>query len=52
MLWGDGATWITGQAQLQFGTQGQYLVDFYYLSAAADALAPKDKPHLMEEKKA
>jgi hypothetical protein len=52
---GDGATWITDQAQLQFGTQGQYLVDFYhlcdYLSAAADALAPQDKPAWMEEKK-
>jgi hypothetical protein len=52
---GDGATWITDQAQLPFGTQGQYLVDFYhlgdYLSAAADALAPKDKPAWREEKK-
>jgi len=51
---GDGATWITDQAQLPFGTQGQYLVDFYhlgdYLSAAADALAPKDKPAWREEK--
>ena len=51
---GDGAKWITDQAQLPFGTQGQYLVDFYhlgdYLSAAADALAPKDKPAWREEK--
>jgi hypothetical protein len=52
---GDGATWITEQAQLPFGTQGHYLVDFYhlgdYLSAAADALAPKDKQAWREEKK-
>ena len=53
--WGDGATWITDQAQLPFGTQGQDRVDFYhlgdYLSAAADALAPRDKPAWREEKK-
>ena len=52
---GDGASWITEQAQLQFGTQVQYLVDFYhlcdYLSAAADALGAKDKQAWMEEKK-
>jgi hypothetical protein len=52
---GNGATWITEQGQLPFGTQGQYLVDFYhlgdYLSAAADALAPKDKQAWREDKK-
>jgi len=52
---GDGASWITEQAQLQFGTQGQYLVDFYhlcdYLAAAADAVAAHDKQAWMEEKK-
>ena len=52
---GDGASWIPNQAELQFGTQAQYLVDFYhlcdYLSAAADAIAAKDKQAWMEEKK-
>ena len=41
---GDAAAWITDQVELQLGTQGQYLVDFYplgeYLSAAA-AVAPE-----------
>lgn len=53
---GDGAAWITDQMELQFGTQAQYLVDFYhlcdYLSAAADAIAATtDKQAWMEEKK-
>ncbi len=35
---GDGAPWIVGQVEEQFGDQGSYLIDFYhvceYLSAA------------------
>ncbi len=41
---GDGAPWIVGQVEEQFGEQGSYLIDFYhvceYLSAAAEACAP------------
>jgi hypothetical protein len=41
---GDGAPWIVGQVEEQFGAQGSYLIDFYhvceYLSAAAKAIAP------------
>jgi Uncharacterised protein family (UPF0236) len=41
---GDGAPWIVGQVEEQFGAQGSYLIDFYhvceYLSAAAEAIAP------------
>ena len=41
---GDGAPWIVGQVEEQFGTQGSYLIDFYhvceYLSAAAKAIVP------------
>ena len=43
---GDGAPWILTQFQEQFGTQGDYLVDFYhvseYLAAAATVIKPKD----------
>ena len=42
---GDAAAWITDQVELQLGTQGQYLVDFYplreCLSAAAAVVAPE-----------
>jgi hypothetical protein len=52
---GDGAVWITEQMEAQFGSQAQYLVDFYhlcdYLSAAGDRIAGNDKPAWMEEKK-
>ena len=52
---GDGACWITDQMELQFGTQGEYLVDFYhlcgYLAAAAPVVAGQDKGVWMEEKK-
>lgn len=52
---GDGASWITDQMDLRFGTQAKYLVDFYhlceYLSAAAEVVAGKDKEAWMEEKK-
>ncbi len=41
---GDGAPWIVGQIEQQFGDQGSYLIDFYhvceYLSPAAKAIAP------------
>ena len=41
---GDGAAWIVGQVEAQFGPQGGYLIDFYhvceYLSAAVKAIAP------------
>jgi len=40
---GDGAPWIVGQVEEQFGDQGSYLIDFFhvceYLSAAAVAVA-------------
>ena len=41
---GDGAPWIVGQVEEQFGDQGRYLIDFYhvceYLAAASEAIAP------------
>lgn len=41
---GDGAAWIAEQMEVQFGTQGHYLIDFYhlcdYLAAAAPICAP------------
>jgi hypothetical protein len=41
---GDGAPWIVGQIEEQFGEQGSYLIDFYhvceYLAAAAETIAP------------
>ena len=41
---GDGAPWIVGQIEQQFGDQGRYLIDFYhvceYLAAASEAIAP------------
>ena len=41
---GDGASWIVEQVERCFGTQGEYLIDFYhvsqYLAAAAAAIAP------------
>jgi hypothetical protein len=40
---GDGAPWILGQIEEQFGDQGCYLIDFYhvceYLAAAAETIA-------------
>ena len=42
---GDGAPWIVGQIEEQFGDQGSYLIDFYhvceYLSEAAKVIAPE-----------
>ena len=41
---GDGAPWIANQVDLQFGTQGTYLVDFFhlceYLGEASKVCAP------------
>jgi len=41
---GDGAPWIVGQVEAQFGDQGRYLIDFYhvceYLAGAAETIAP------------
>ena len=41
---GDGAPWIVGQVEEQFGDQGHYLIDFYhvceYLAGASQAIAP------------
>jgi hypothetical protein len=52
---GDGAGWITEQMEAQFGTQAQYLLDFYhlcdYLAAAGEVVAGNDKSAWMEEKK-
>jgi hypothetical protein len=52
---GDGASWITNQVDLRFGTQAKYLIDFShlceYLSAAAEVVARQDKTVWMEEKK-
>jgi len=43
---GDGAEWILNQFQEQFGSQGDYLVDFYhvsqYLAEAAAVISPKN----------
>ena len=43
---GDGAPWICGQVEKQFGLQGHYLIDFYhlceYLESAAPACSGKD----------
>jgi hypothetical protein len=42
---GDGAPWIVGQVEEQFGAQGNSLIDFYhvceYLSDAAKTIAPE-----------
>jgi len=52
---GDGAVWITEQMEAQFGSQAQYLLDFYhvcdYLAAAAEVIAGTEKSAWMEEKK-
>ena len=55
---GDGAPWILEQMDLQFGSQADFLVDFYhlceYLSAAAEVVAGNEgieKQAWMEEKK-
>ena len=56
---GDGATWIAAQYEVQFGTQGSYLLDFYhgceYLSEAAAGCpgggTPAGKKSWMEKQK-
>lgn len=52
---GDGASWITNQVDLRFGTQATYLVDFPhlcgYVSAAAEVIAGESKAVWIEEKK-
>ena len=51
----DGAPWMADQVQLQFGLQGEFLVDFYhvcdYLAAAGDAIAGADQRAWMEVQK-
>ena len=32
---GDGAPWIVGQVEEQFGDQGRYLIDFYHVASAS-----------------
>src|SRR4030042_5948618 len=52
---GDGASWITNQLDLRFGTQATYLVDFYhlcdYIALAAEVVAGEGKKAWIEEKK-
>jgi len=51
---GDGAAWIIEQMEAQFGSQAQYLIDFYpvgdSLAAAGEVIAGNDQPAWMEEK--
>lgn len=37
---GDGAPWIFGQVEKQFGPQGHYLVDFYHVCEYPEGAAP------------
>ena len=37
---GDGAPWIVNQVDLQFGTQGSYLIDFFHVGEYLGAAAP------------
>lgn len=37
---GDGASWIANQVADQFGTQAEYLLDFYHVSEYLSAAAP------------
>lgn len=52
---GDGAPWIADQVGLVFGTQGDFLIDFYhlceYLAEAASTCAPDDKSSWIDEQK-
>lgn len=52
---GDGASWITNQLDLRFGTQVTYLVDFYhlceYVARAGEVVAGEGKEAWIEEKK-
>jgi hypothetical protein len=53
---GDGAPWIAAQAEVCFGAQGSYLVDFFhlceYLGAAAPACAANDAEAWLDIQKA
>jgi hypothetical protein len=52
---GDGAPWIAEQMEVQFGTQGSYLIDFYHLCAYLATAAPtcsKTPKVWLEEQKA
>ena len=53
---GDGAAWIKEQAEKAFGTQGDYLVDFYhasdYLAAAAPFFNAENPQNWMREQQA
>lgn len=53
---GDGAPWIADQFEVQFGTQGHYLIDFYhlcdYLAAAAPTCAPENHADWLTAQKA
>ena len=48
---GDGAPWIAEQVKQQFGSQGEYLIDFYhlceYLAAAAKHIAGNNNKQWM-----
>jgi len=52
---GDGASWISGQVEKQFGAQGHYLVDFYhaceYLGNAASRIQENDTLMWFEQHK-
>ncbi len=52
---GDGASWITDQVDLQFGTQARYLIDFFhlceYLSAAGERIVGDEKQAWVNDKK-
>lgn len=51
---GDGAAWIAAQIDERFGTQGQFLVDFYhvgeYLAAASRGCSPQPQAWLETQK--
>ncbi len=51
---GDGASWISSQVDEQFGTQGNYLIDFFhlcqYLSAAAKSIGGNTDEWLSAQK--
>jgi len=53
---GDGAPWIANQFEEQFGSNGNYLIDFMhlsgYLSAASEAHPTEKKAQWLEEQKA
>lgn len=52
---GDGATWIAEAYERQFGTQSEYLIDFFhvceYLAEAAETCVAGDHPTAAQRKK-